>query len=161
MSKWTQGMLQLKENRDFNKWSVTYICFTRCQKTNTRGEEWQNINSKIPVSETTQAIFLPFQKWYSRIIIRSEQPELWEESKDGVVRRDRLYMMWWLIISVAVSRVWALVLSSEALVRRAVPLLIPPGRLVSPACGGTSKRKCDFLYWTHIIFSNDRLLKHV
>lgn len=45
-----------------------------------------------------------------------------------------------LIICVAISRVWALVLSSKALVR-AIPLLVPPGRLVSPACEVRANQK--------------------
>lgn len=69
----------------------------------------------------------------------------WTESewKDGIVRWERLYTMWWLVIHVAVSRVWALGLSSEALVH-AIILLTPPRRLVSPACGVTANEKALF-----------------
>lgn len=58
----------------------------------------------------------------------------------------RLYTTWRLIIHVTVSRVWALVLSSKALVH-AIRLLIPPGWLVSPACGRRSNQVLDPLMW--------------
>ena len=58
----------------------------------------------------------------------------------------------WLVVDVAVSRVRALVLSSIALVRGVPPLLVTPGRLVSPACGIRSIPMSDLfvcLYRTH------------
>lgn len=94
----------------------------------TRQVRWRVTQQKHHSSfRDDTSIFLPFQKWCPRVFTDGGP------SKDGIVWWERLYMTWWSVIHVTVSRVWALALSSEALVHN-VPLLTPPGRLVSPPC---------------------------
>lgn len=110
------------------------VVFTRCPRTNKWGE---NKNSRIPVSETTQTLFCSF----SGVVIPGHR-QGWTKSEptNGIVRWERLHTRWQLIICVAISRVWALALSSEPLVH-AIPLLIPPGRLAPPSCRVKSTQK--------------------
>lgn len=76
-------------------------------------------------------------------VVSQDQNWGWKESQDRAVRWERLYKMWWLVIHVTVSRVWTLVLFTKTLVH-AIPLLIPPGRLVSPTWGMRSNQKTLF-----------------
>lgn len=112
------------------------VVFTRCPTANNCDEtKKKNISINSSFRDNSKHIFFPFfWKWHPRIIIKGSF-----RKKNGIVRRSRLYTMWCLIICVAESRVRALVLFSKALVH-AISLLIPPGLLVSPACGTRSKQ---------------------
>lgn len=135
------GMLQLKRNQvDFDQKISLHLPPTivlpnvqeltievnTTKKTQQSSSFWDNTSTFFSFSD----------------VVSQDHHRGWteSESRDGMVRWGKLYTMWWLIIHVAVSRVWALVLCSEALVH-VITLLTPPGRLVPPACGVRSNQK--------------------
>lgn len=135
---------------DFNQKTSLHlsptIVFTRCPRNNNWGGKKK---AKFQFQRQQQALFFSF--FGSGIPGSSEGGQ---SQINGIVRWERLYTMQRLIICVAVSRVWALVLSSEALVH-AIPLLVPPGRLVSPACEVRANQKASLSpkIWLYIYIS--------